>query len=155
MARWQGQCPRAFVTRAGRAAWLPELRLRVERRLGRSESLELAAAVSPLGVDTANDVRYEARATWDLSRLVFSPDELAAETLALRMADMRREIESQVNRLYHERRRILVEAALDEADATARARNHVRAEELLAELDAISEGAFSHCHRSTPEAPRP
>ena len=83
--RWPSpSAPARCVTRAGRAAWLPELRLRVERRLGRSESLDLPSGRQrrdgPLGLDTANDVRYEVRATWDLSRLVFNPEEVAAST---------------------------------------------------------------------------
>jgi hypothetical protein len=149
---------RSYVVRAGRAAWLPELRLRIERRTGRSESLDLeptsSTSTGPLGVDTANDVRYEARATWDLSRLVFSPDEMAAGFQALRMADMRREIESQVNRLYFERRRLLVEPPPTRSSTADHARRAVRVEELDAELDALSDGAFSRCRRPA-EVPHP
>jgi hypothetical protein len=147
---------RSFVRRAGNAAWLPELRLRAERTLRRNESLDDATATadSALGLATVNDVRYEARATWDLGRLVFSPDEIAAEYQALRMADMRREIESQVNRLYFERRRLLVHEdsggrAADDAHRV------VRIEELDAELDTLSGGAFSRCRRPGREVSRP
>jgi hypothetical protein len=159
VARAQAEPERArsLVGRAGQAAWLPELRLRAEKRLGRSESLDvkpLAGSTAAgterdaLGLDVFDDVRYEVRATWDLPRLIFSPDEVAAAQQALRIADMRREIESQVNRIYFERRRLLVNpAGAPPAEATGAL---LRVEELEAELDALSAGAFSRCRGAGP-----
>jgi hypothetical protein len=133
---------RSYVSRAGYAAWLPEVRLLVSRRDGRSESLDVnsssTALSSPLGIDTVNDVRYEARATWDLSKLVFSSEELAAQTQALHMAELRRDIEATVNRLYFERRAL-------ERSAGVEGRRGLRANEIEAELDAISAGTFAAC----------
>jgi hypothetical protein len=131
---------RSYIVRAGHAAWLPELRVLLSRRYGRSESLDVdgssTALSSPLGIDTVNDLRYEARATWDLGRLVFSSEELAAQAQALHMAELRRDIETTMNRLYFERRRLLVASSRDAA---------VRTKELEAELDAVSAGAFGAC----------
>jgi len=140
---------RSLVSRARWAALLPEVRVRVDRRFGRTESLDLGgtaaeAAVTPVGVDTINDLRYECRATWDLSRIVFNPDELGAENQALRMADVRREIESTVIRLYFERRRLKAEAlATDATDTASRFRLDLRVQEIEAELDALTGGAFA------------
>jgi hypothetical protein len=137
---------RSYVTRAGRAAWLPELRVVVSRRYGRSESLDISASStalsSPLGIDTVNDIRYEARATWDLARLVFSPEELAAQTQALHMAELRRDIETTVNRLYFERREIELSSV---GDARGTLKRHLRASEIDADLDAMSGGTFLAC----------
>ena len=136
----------SYVTRAGHTAWLPELRVLVSRRYGRSESLDVSSSStslsSPLGIDTVNDIRYEARATWDLGRLVFSPEELAAQAQALHMAELRRDIETTMNRLYFERRRLLVGPSRESS---------IRVRELEAELDAMSAGAFAGCiaERST------
>ena len=52
--RWRGPRPKAerarsLVGRAGRAAWLPELRLRAEKRMGRSESLDVRASAGTPG----------------------------------------------------------------------------------------------------------
>jgi hypothetical protein len=160
VARAQAEPERArsLVARAGRAAWLPELRLRGEKRLGRSESLDLRAsgasgARDALGLDASDDVRYEVRATWDLPRLVFSPEEVAAVQQALRMADMRREIEAQVNRIYFERRRLLVNpAGAPPVEATGAL---LRVEELEGELDSLSAGEFSRCRGSGPYPPGP
>ena len=118
------------------------MRLLVSRRDGRSESLDVnsssTALSSPLGIDTVNDVRYEARATWDLSKLVFSSEELAAQTQALHMAELRRDIEATVNRLYFERRAL-------ERSAGVEGRRGLRANEIEAELDALSAGSFAAC----------
>ena len=138
---------RSLVQRARLAAWLPEVRFRVDRRFGRSESLDVSPAplsdTPPVSLDTVDEVRYEARATWDLSRLIFNPDELAAHAEALRMADVRREVESMVIRLYFERRRLKVEAVTtDGNDVVSNLRREARIEELEAELDALTGGAF-------------
>lgn len=137
---------RSYVTRAGHAAWLPELRVLVSRRYGRSESLDIngssTALTSPLGIDTVNDIRYEARATWDLGKLVFASEELAAQTEAMHMAELRRDIEATMNRLYFERRGLV----LDLSDGRREnARRRLRASEIEAELDAMSSGAFAAC----------
>jgi len=140
----------SYVNRARYAAWLPELRLRVDRRLGRSESLDLpstsTAITSPLGVDTVDDVRYEARVTWDLARLVFSNDELAAQAQTIHMAEIRRDIEVTVSRLYYERRRLGLERLPSgTGERAAVIRREVRLREIESELDALSGGAFSQC----------
>ncbi len=148
LAQAEAERARSLVVRAGRAAWLPELRLLAQRRLGRSESLDVRTSASTttrdaLGLDASNDVRYEVRATWDLPRLIFSPEEVAAVQQGLRIADMRREIEAQVNRVYFERRRLLVNPAGDPPiEATGAL---LRVEELEAELDALSGSEFSRC----------
>ena len=73
---------RSLVERARFAGWLPELRIMVDRRFARTESVDLGtpsdgAALAPVGIDSNNDVRYQARATWDLSKIIFNPDEIA------------------------------------------------------------------------------
>jgi hypothetical protein len=139
---------RSYVDRARHAAWLPELRLRVDRRFGRSESLDVpstsTSTSSPLGVDTVDDVRYEARVTWDLARLVFSNDELAAQAQTMHMAEMRRDIEVTVSRLYFERRRLRLER-LSSSASERTVRRELRVREIEAELDALSGGGFSQC----------
>ena len=141
---------RSYVDRARRAAWLPELRFRMDRRFGRSESLDLpstsTAITSPLGVDTVDDVRYEARVTWDLARLIFSGDELAAQAQTIHMAEIRRDIEVTLTRLYFERRRLGLERLHSgPGERTPALRRELRLREIESELDALSGGAFSLC----------
>jgi hypothetical protein len=150
---------RSLVTRARLAGWLPEVRGRVDRRFARAESVDLgtsAAALAPVGIDSDNDVRYELRATWDLSKFVFNPDEIGAHFQALRTADARREIETLVIRLFFERRRL--KAELSAADASGMApssgtplsavRMELRVAEIEAELDALTAGAFTRLSRA-------
>jgi hypothetical protein len=145
---------RSLVGRARWAALLPELRIRLDRRFSRTESLDLGpsaadALATPVGVDSINDMRYEWRATWDLGRIVFNPDEVGASTHALRMAEVRREIETVVIRLYFERRRLKAEAlASDASGGTPDVRGELRIQELEAELDALTGGAFSRWRSS-------
>lgn len=137
---------RSYLTRSAHTAWLPELRVLLSRRYGRSESLDIdtasTALSSPLGIDTVNDIRYEARATWDLGKIVFSTEELAAQTQALQMAELRRDIETSMNRLYFERLRLFLDVSVEALDGL---RRQLRASEIETELDAMSAGAFSTC----------
>jgi hypothetical protein len=146
LAMTEPERARSYVTRSGYAAWLPELRMLVSRRYGRSESLDIGssstALTSPLGIDTVNDIRYEARATWDLGKLVFSSDELAAQNQAMHMAELRRDIETTINRLYFERRGLVLDASEGQGESV---RHHLRASEVDAELNAMSGGAFAAC----------
>ena len=145
----------SLVVRARLAGWLPELRGRVDRHFARSESVDLggptATPLAPVGIDSDNDVRYELRATWDLSKLVFNPDEIGAQFQALRTADARREIESLVIRLYFDRRRLKAELGAADATATGMPLSGVRLElrvaEIEAELDALTGGAFTRLSR--------
>jgi hypothetical protein len=142
---------RGYVSRARLAGWLPELRFRVYRRFARTEGLSFndagAGVVAPVDISAIDDVRYEWRATWDLSRIVFNPDELQAHSEALRMSDVRRDIQSLVIHLFFERKRLVAEAQLSgsaasDAPAVA-ARRSVRIVEIESELDMLSGGAFS------------
>jgi hypothetical protein len=145
---------RSLVTRARHAGWLPEVRLRADRRFARGESVDLGStsptALAPVDIDSDNDLRYEARLTWDLSKIVFNPDEIGAQFQALRTADARREVETLVIRLYFERRRLKAEsAASDVSDGTAGMKLELRIAEIEAELDALTGGAFArltHAH---------
>jgi len=141
---------RSFLLRARLAGWMPELRFRLFRRFARTEGLTLddTVASTPLEVSAVDDVRYEWRATWDLSRMVFNSDELQAHSEALRMADVRRDIQSLVVRLFFERRRLLVASPRGEATALAAAEGdehrRLRVAELEAQLESLTGRDFFH-----------
>ncbi len=147
---------RSLVERARFAGWLPEVRIMVDRRFARTESVDLGtstneAALAPVGIDSNNDVRYQARATWDLSKLIFNSDEIGAQFQALRTADTRREIESLVIRLYFERRRLKAESTTaDDLDMLPGSRRELRIAEIEAELDALTGGVFTRLARHRP-----
>ncbi|MEP6653486.1 MAG: hypothetical protein ABJA82_09025 [Myxococcales bacterium] len=152
---------RAFLGRARLAGWLPEVHFRIYRRFARTEGLTFAdtpvggGTVAPVDISAVDDVRYEWRGSWDLSRMVFNPDELQAHFEALRMADVRRDIQSFVIKLYFERLRLLAEAdpparatgsstdATSSSGTPAAEKLALRIAEIEAQLDALSGGAFS------------
>jgi hypothetical protein len=142
--------------RARFAGWLPEVRIMVDRRFARTESVDLGtpsdgAALAPVGIDSNNDVRYQARATWDLSKIIFNSDEIGAQFQALRTADTRREIESLVIRLYFERRRLKAESTTaDDLDVLPGSRRELRIAEIEAELDALTGGVFTRLAHHRP-----
>jgi hypothetical protein len=142
----------SLVARARFAGWLPEIRLRADRRFARGEKVDLGPTVTtplaPVGIDSDNDLRYEARLNWDLSRIAFNPDEIGAQFQALKAADARREVELAVIRLYFERRRLKAEStAADVTDVTSVLKVELRIAEVEAELDAWTGGAFSRLSR--------
>lgn len=152
---------RSFLSRARLAGWLPEMRFRIFRRFARTEGLTLddTATTSPVDVSAVDDVRYEWRATWDLSRMVFNPEELQAHAEALRMADVRRDIQSLVVRLYFERRRLSIASdapdgspASGAADAGAEARRRLRIAEVEAQLEALAGRPFFGTDAGSAEA---
>ena len=147
LALAEPQRARGFLDRARLAGWLPEIHFRVYRRFARTEGLSFGdvgvAAVAPVDISSVDDVRYEWRASWDLSRMVFNPDELQAHFEALRMSDTRRDIQSLVIKLYFERRRLVSEVGTSSDSAVASRKRSLRIAEIEALLDAMSGGAFS------------
>lgn len=143
---------RSFLVRARLAGWLPELHFRLFRRFARTEGLTLddTSTNTPVDVSGVDDVRYEWRATWDLSRMVFNPDELQAHAEALRMADVRRDIQSLVVRLYFERRRLQIGPIRTEGSGVAAAdveeQRQLRVLEIEAQLEALTGRDFFHPH---------
>jgi len=147
---------RSFLDRARLAGWFPEIHFRVYRRFARTEGLSFAdagvAAVAPVDISSVDDVRYEWRASWDLSRMVFNPDELQAHFEALRMSDTRRDIQSLVIKLYFERRRLVAEVGASSEPAVASGKRSLRIAEIEALLDAMSGDAFSGGSRARESA---
>jgi hypothetical protein len=151
---------RSFLNRARIAGWLPEMHLRAYRRFARTEGLTFAdtgtGTATPVDISSVDDVRYEWRASWDLSRMVFNPDELQAHLEALRMSDIRRDIQSLVIKLYFERRRLLVDSAPSgnggPSDPPGSEKRFLRIAEIEAQLDALSGGAFSEGARTRRQA---
>ncbi len=136
--------------RARSAAWLPELSAEYQRNVG---DIDMLGIRSGEGVDTSalEDVsRYGLRATWRLSELVFSQQELQVAATALKLQEARHELLAEVARVYFERKRLLLKRRL-EPDPDVRRRLTLDIEEHTASLDALTAGYFSkHLHRRTP-----
>jgi hypothetical protein len=100
--------PRASSWRR-RLAWssvLPKLTARVSRSAGRSEYLDLGAAPDQ-DLNNYLALRWEVRATWDLSRLIFDRRELAISRRESQLGAERRRLRGRVIALYYERCHLL------------------------------------------------
>lgn len=162
-ARFVGADPsrvRSWRARVRHAAWLPELRVRVQK--GYEDDLLATATGHSRATD--DDLVFEVQARWRFDRLLFDRNELFVSREATLLADLRREITAEVTRLYFQRRRLQVELRLASA-ASPRVHAHrvLRLQELTAELDAMTGGYFRRAlatpaspsaPKSQPQAPR-
>jgi hypothetical protein len=128
-------------SRARTAAWLPSLEADYRRNVGEIDTLGVQ---SNLGIDSHNleDVsRYGVKASWQLSQIVFSSEEITAASTALELEQRRQDLVAHVTELYFERLRTLAkerDAAGREAEAL-----ELRAAELTAKIDALTNGFLS------------
>lgn len=131
-----------WLRRARRAAALPTLSVQYDRRFDRGWSLDQAVGeADALRNDSGNQDVLRAKATWELDRLIFAPDELRAARAVLDVADARERVLVEVTRLYFERERILLERELappsDLSDAIAASVRLREVEGLLAGLTGL------------------
>lgn len=143
---------RGWRSRARAAAWLPELTADYRRNVGEIDTLGIR---SDLGIDSHNleDVtRYGVRASWQLSQLVFSREEVAAAQAAIEVQRGRQELLAHVTQLYFERRRLQAKLAsvADREEGSGLALNLA---EVTAQLDVLTDGFLSRrlAQRPAPE----
>ena len=129
---------RSWMRRAGDAALLPSMRVRVGRGL---VELTRDTITAPLSSMTDNWT-VEVEATWALDRLVFDRNELRASREGQRLAGHREELLTRVAQLYYARRRLQVDAVL-QPDAPAAVDRALEIEELTAVLDGLTNNALS------------
>ena len=114
--RQAGVDPRAgtrWIRRARVAAALPTISVQVDHRLDQGWTLDREVGeADALRNDAGNQSVVRAKATWELDRLIYAPDELRAARAALDLADFRERVLVQVTQLYYERQRLLVEREL-------------------------------------------
>ena len=136
---------RSWMRRAGKAAIMPSMRVRVGRGLIEL-ARDTATTTMPLYSNT-NDWTFEVEATWALDRLVFDRNELRASREAQRLAGHREELLTRVAQLYYARRRMQVDAVL-QPDAPAAVDRALEIEELTAVLDGLTDNALTKGKRS-------
>jgi len=143
MAEVHPELVRSWMRRAGSAALLPTMRVRVGRGL---VELTRDTITAPLSSMTDNWT-VEVEATWSLDRLVFDRNELRASREGQRLAVHREELLTRVAQLYYARRRLQVDAIL-QPDAPAAVDRALEIEELTAVLDGLTNNALSGGKRS-------
>jgi hypothetical protein len=142
--------------RADRRGWLPRVDLRAGAGLQRDRSRDfdqsfVSGALRELldeELDRRHDASVSLTLSWDLGDGVFDPEVIDLSREARAVIELRDDVLDEINRLYFERRRILVSlAGLDPGDGAEAIRLRLRADELAAGLDSWTGGWFS---RHTP-----
>ncbi len=135
---------RAWVMRPRSAHWLPRVSLDASRTERDTRVVGVTGTVESDYLRLNPSTQFGVRLSWDLDQLVFSRDEPAAAWTASRLIDRREERVRRATRLYFQRRRLLVQLALEPPrEAVQRAERETQVDEITAELDELTGGLFS------------
>jgi hypothetical protein len=136
---------RGWSRRARMAGLLPALTLQAQRGTAEDEELSRSSTgTQKLDVGAGADLDLEARAVWQLDRLVFDEVELRALQTAQKLHRDRIQLLAQVTNLYFQRRKLQVMAIWSPpSDPTKAALDALAIAELTAQLDALTGGHFS------------
>jgi len=138
----------SWMTSARLANLLPK-RLYGHMRNTNTDSKDLRTTTASSGSVsdlTSNDdqLQLEVRLEWDLTKVVFNRDGIAAARQIERIVNQREDLLTTVNKLYFARRQLQVEIALDPPTSVDRAvKTQLRIQGLTADLDALTGGWFS------------
>jgi len=137
---WSGR------TRA--AAWLPTLTLQASRTQRDTRVVGVTGTVESDYLRYTPSLEVGVRAAWDLDRLVFSREETDAAWTGAKLRERRDERVRQATRLFYQRRRLLVQLALEPPrEPLLRAERENQVQEITAELDALTGGLLSRRRR--------
>jgi hypothetical protein len=138
-----------WSVRTRSAAWLPTLTLQASRAQRDTRVVGVTGTVESDYVRYTPSLELGVRAAWDLDRLVFARDETDAAWTAAKLRERRDERLRHATRLYYQRRRLLVQLALEPPrEPLARAERENQVREITAELDALTGGLLSGRRRS-------
>lgn len=129
---------KALVKRARLAGLAPTLRVAIDRGLKQDLSSSTSSDAERLAAAVGDDFSVDASLTFDLSRLVFAPEEVRLLSVRRWLAGDQRRLVEETIRLYFQRRKLLIERA-----QTPDPELDVAIAELTALLDALTEGGFS------------
>lgn len=126
------------------SALLPKL----SARLARSESWGEYVDINPqqpdkLDLNSYLALRWEIRATWDLSKIVFNSQDLSVSQRAIQVSKERRQLLDRIVQLYFERCHLLVMSRMQRSeDPQLTASNQLKLLQLTALLNALTGGVF-------------
>jgi hypothetical protein len=137
---------RAAASRARASAWLPTARVGIRRGSGVDLSLRQNTTVTERAVLTTDEsIAVEGSLVFHLGRAVFAREEIALLREERAVADARRELITDIVRVYYERRRLQLERDLLGRDDLERT---LAIAERTAVLDGWTGGAFSRALRA-------
>jgi hypothetical protein len=137
---------KSWQRRLGWSGLLPKLTARMSQSQSEGELLDLRADTpSRLGLSGYLSLRWEVRATWDLSRLLFDARELQVSSRSSGLARERAALVERVVQLYFERVRLLLMAGTPEPAPQAALERQIALQRVTALLDAMTGGLLSLC----------
>ncbi len=152
----------SFQRRVARRGFLPELQLHGNYGGGRAHDEDHDDTVFSSGgryllVDRTHESQRDfllgATLQWDLGDTVYHPEEIDVSKEVRELIELRDEVLDEIDQLYFERRRVLLERSLlPDPNSPEAERLALRARELAAGLDAWTGGWWSQ--RSEPSSPR-
>lgn len=134
-----------------RRGWLPAVTVRGAYGDLRRASVDVDQVVFSSGTlhdlldsrsDHDRDWEASLALTWQLGDVLYHPESIDVSKESREWVELRDEVLDEVNQLYFERRRVLLELAETPAGSAESARHRLRADELAAGLDAWTGGWF-------------
>lgn len=144
--------PEVYDTWLSRAAWsnaLPKkLRGEVQHTVDDDVNVRTAALSTSDSItetlDSDAQLRFKVYAEWDLSRLLFAPDEYRAAKELSKIVTRREDLLTTINKLYFARRQLQAMAVLTPVtNANKAVKQELQLAGLTADLDALTGGWFS------------
>lgn len=135
----------SWLRRVRHAAWLPDVRIGLERNHGAQTRLKAEPGTESQWVEEKDgDLSYDIQVRWSFDRLIFDPNELKVSREAQRVMELREEVLHQVTRIYFERRRLQILAVIKKKKSLRAAALHrLAVGRLTGALDALTGGWFS------------
>jgi hypothetical protein len=130
-----------LVRRARLAGLSPTLRVGAERGLSQDLSSSSSSEAERQAAAVADDFSFDATLTFDLSRLVFAPEEVRLLSVQRWLSGDQRKLAEDAVQLYFKRRKLLLQERT--ADAAERLELALAIEETEALLDALTDGAYA------------
>jgi hypothetical protein len=136
---------RGWSRRARLSGLLPTLTIRATRGAGWDSDLSRASSgTERLDTGSDGDVGYEARASWQLDRLLFDDAEIRSASTAQRLHRVRLQIGSEVTVAYYTRRKLQIQQLYAPAeDSAEEVMRQADIDALTGQLDALTGGWFS------------
>lgn len=141
---------KSWLSSARRAYALPKINLQYEKELDQSQrydyvTLDEGSPTEELDyAQLEDDDKVVVKLEWRLDKIVMSSEQIRVINEAQDVVKMREKLLDEVTRLYFDRRRLQVELQLNpSSDLREQIETQLRLQEMTANLDALTGGAFS------------
>lgn len=132
---------------ASAAPWLPQVSVGFDYGVDQVVELDRGGTNDPdlfINGPDEKDFNYDIQFTWNLSELIWNPDQTSIDNRSKLMVQLREDIISRVNASYFSRRVMILESVTGPAlNPLQSAKKALQIQELEAELDAMTGGYFT------------